>query len=142
VADCRHTFGDVINQQKHKAMTRKQIKTIQSLTWMTSTNFRSNRKQYNGVPVEIVKEIVQKKTRRALAKEGIQQTRFQKVKRLIAQSLDAKGTNYFKVMIEGNTGIYYAHPEFGHADYNKSRVFDKTPETLVIMRAFNAIVNR
>jgi len=125
-----------------KNTTAKQIRGIQSLTWMTSTNFRSNRKQYNGVPVEIVKEIVQKKTRRALAKEGIQETRLQKVKRLIAQSLDAKGTNYFKVMIEGNTGIYYAHPKFGHADYNKSRVFDKTPQTIKIMNLFNQIVNK
>jgi len=57
-------------------------------------------------------------------------------------SLECANTNYFKVLIEGNTGIYYASAAYGHSDYNKSRVFNKTPETLKLMQIFNLIVNK
>jgi hypothetical protein len=30
-------------------------------------------------------------------------------------------TNYGKVLIEGDRNIYWAHPQYQHADYNKSR---------------------
>lgn len=59
----------------------------------------------------------------------------------VMEHLDyAKGivhTNYHKIMIEGHTGIYLAHPEYLHRDYNKHRLFDKTEETLRLMKFFN-----
>jgi hypothetical protein len=58
----------------------------------------------------------------------------QKFQELVARSNRTKGTNYYKVFILGNTGIYYAHPEYGHADYNKHRVCDITPYTKRLMR--------
>ena len=64
----------------------------------------------------------------------------QRIESLIESSIRAKGTPYFKIMIDGNTGIYYASPVYRHSDYNKTRVFDKTPETLLLMQEFNRVV--
>jgi hypothetical protein len=64
----------------------------------------------------------------------------EKLKQVILMAQQTKGTNYFKTLIEGNTGIYFAHPYYGHSDYNKGRIFDKTPETLRLMAIFNRIV--
>ena len=62
------------------------------------------------------------------------------LKQAIFQAKQAQGTNYFKTLIEGNTGIYFAHPYHQHSDYNKTRLFDKTPATLRLMAIFNRIV--
>jgi len=35
-------------------------------------------------------------------------------------------TNYAKILIEGNSNIYWAHPQYAHSDYNKSRAFENT----------------
>ena len=61
-----------------------------------------------------------------------------KFNNLLERSKNAVDTNYFKLMVKGNTGIYYAHPAYGHADYNKHRVCDITPYTLRLMKQFNA----
>ena len=59
---------------------------------------------------------------------------------MLKSSLRYKGTNYFKVLLEGNRNIYYASPIYGHEDYNKSRVFVKTDKTMRILELFNKIV--
>lgn len=59
----------------------------------------------------------------------------------IMLSKKAHGTPYFKVMILGNTGIYYASPIYQHKDYNKTRLFDITDETLKLMMYFNSKFN-
>lgn len=46
-------------------------------------------------------------------------------------------TNYFKTMILGNTGIYYASPIYKHSDYNKTRLFDINEDNLKLMDFFN-----
>jgi len=62
------------------------------------------------------------------------------LKQVICQAKNAKGTNYFKTLIFGNTGIYFAHPFYRHSDYNKSRLFDITPQTLRLKAIFHRIV--
>ena len=59
----------------------------------------------------------------------------------IVLSKKAKNTPYFKIMILGNTGIYYASPIYQHMDYNKTRLFDITDETLELMNFFNQHLN-
>lgn len=50
--------------------------------------------------------------------------------------------NYKKVLIEGNTHIYWAHPYYGHKDYNKSIWRKNTPENRVKMRIINNFLNK
>ena len=45
-----------------------------------------------------------------------------------------------KRYIEGNKNIYYAHPEYGHEDYNKSIAFPKNTKTLRLMYLVNTIL--
>ena len=90
-----------------------------------------------------LKAIVAKKVSRELAKiDTSKKSNVQKVRELIQWSIQTKGTGYFKILIEGNTGIYYASPVYRHRDYNKSRVFEKNTETLKLMRIFNAVVSK
>lgn len=56
----------------------------------------------------------------------------------IQWSKDTYGTKYHKVMIEGNTGIYYASEIYRHNDYNKTRLFDKNKATLQLMDIFHS----
>ena len=93
--------------------------------------------------MQLFKTIVEKKQLREKLQNntGIE-TSVQLVKKLMFRSQMCIGTNYLKIMIEGNTGIYYAHPSYGHADYNKSRLFDKTPETIKLMNLFNSYINK
>lgn len=130
-----------------KNLTRKQIDQVKQLYFWTSLNhFHSNKKYFGSILLDDAKEIVRKKRLREILKctedHPLQKTNVGKLRGLINQSIECKGTNYFKVLIEGNTGIYYAHPEYQHSDYNKHRVFDKTPETLNLMRIFNALVTK
>lgn len=139
-----------------KNLSAKQIEQVKSLTTFTSTKFHGNTKKVGSLSVSDFKAIVAKKYNRSLGnyvcKNGkvvfsfqfneAPKSNAQRVRELIKWSLECKNTNYFKVMIEGNSGIYYAHPEYRHSDYNKSRLFDKTPETLRLMQLFNAIVNK
>ena len=62
-------------------------------------------------------------------------------KSCILWSKETIGTNYHKIMIEGNTGIYYCSPIYLHQDYNKSRLFDKNKATLKLMDLFNSQFN-
>lgn len=57
------------------------------------------------------------------------------------QSKKFKGTNYFKTIIKGNTGYYYAHPVYGHSDYNKTRLFDITEDNTELVNLFFNLIN-
>lgn len=126
-----------------KKLTQKQIEQVKSLTCSTSTRFHGNTKKIGHLLVSDLKAIVAKKVSRELSKiDNSKKSNVQKVRELIKFSLECKNTNYFKIMIEGSSGIYYASPVYGHSDYNKSRLFDKNEETLKLMNLFNSIVNK
>lgn len=122
-------------------MTHNEIQTIREIRPWTPTSFHGNRKTFRGLPVSLIKEIVAKKVSRELARiEAAPKSPANITRTLLADAKLAAGTPYAKIMIEGNTGIYYASPVYRHGDYNKSRLFDKTPETLRLMNIFNSLV--
>ena len=125
-----------------KNLNAKQIEQVKKLRTFTSTgHFHGNTKKVGALSLTDIKIIVQKKIDRELLKMPCDtKTNAQRLKWLIKWSKECINTPYFKTLIEGNTGIYYASPTYGHSDYNKSRIFDKTPETLNLMRIFNAII--
>ena len=123
-----------------KNLTKKQIEQVKSLNAWTNTNFHGNRKTVGNLTVSQIRDIVSKKQLREISKMPPPLNVYQRVRALLAQSNRAAGTNYFKVLIEGSTGIYYASPVYGHSDYNKTRVFDRNPKTIKLMKLFNALV--
>ena len=123
-----------------KNLNTKQIEQVKHLNPWTNTQFHGNRKYVGCLTVQQVQTIVQKKIDRETAKYCPPTNVYARIRGLIKQSIEAKGTNYFKVLIEGCTGIYYASPVYGHSDYNKTRVFDATPVNIRIMNLFNKIV--
>lgn len=50
-------------------------------------------------------------------------------------------TNYSKILIEGNTNIYWASPIYEHADYNKSVAFSNTSKNRNIAKLINKYLN-
>lgn len=122
-----------------KNLNQKQIAQVREIKSWNSTHFHGNRKFVGELSVQDFKEIVAKKSAREYAKiDFSKKTPVQLVRELINDSLESMNTNYFKVLIEGSTGIYYASPEYGHSDYNKTRIFDKTSETMKLMKLFNS----
>ena len=93
--------------------------------------------------VEEFTNIVSKKVQRSLTNyTGIFETESEKTMRLLKDSLSKIGSPYQKVLIEGNTNIYYASPIYGHSDYNKSIAFPKNKKTLRLLHLFNSIINK
>jgi hypothetical protein len=126
-----------------KNLTSKQINQVKELKSWTLTKFHGNTKRVESLLISDIKQVVAKKISRELAKvDSAKKTNIQIVKECLDWSLKCKGSNYFKVMIEGNSGIYYAHPDYQHNDYNKSRLFEKNEQTLKLMKLFNSIVNK
>jgi len=126
-----------------KNLTKKQIEQVKAIKVWDSTKFHGNLKKVGSLLVTDFKTIIQKKVSREVTKiDTLKKSNVQKVRELINWSLECANTNYFKVLIEGNTGIYYASPYYRHRDYNKSRIFSKTTETLKLMQIFNSIVNK
>ncbi len=138
-------------------LTTAQIAQIKTLDAFSKSKFHGNTKRVGSLTVSLVQEIVAKKyNRRAgnyVAKNGkvIMSYEFKKaekrsylevVKSCLELAKQTAGTSYFKIMIEGNTGIYLASPDYGHADYNKCRVFDKNEKTLRLMNLYNSIVSK
>jgi hypothetical protein len=124
-------------------LTKKQISQIRQITHLSRRTFHGNRKWVGDLPIDLYLKIVEKKWDRLKAKREHKETSiYETVRRLLNWSKECAGTPYFKILIEGNTGIYYASPYYGHSDYNKHRVFDKNEQTLKIMKLFNAIVSR
>lgn len=126
-----------------KNLTQKQIEFIKTLKTWSKTSFHGNTKKINDLPVSLIKEIVSKKRKREISKqfEDIK-TPAQKVRELLKWSIECQETGYFKTLIEGNSGIYYANPSYCHSDYNKSRIFDKNEKTLKLMEIFNSFFNK
>lgn len=52
------------------------------------------------------------------------------------------GTNYAKVLIEGNSNIYWAHPSYGHRDYNKSRALENNEANRLLAAKINAYLSK
>lgn len=123
-----------------KKLTNKQIKQVKNITCYQSTQFHGNTKKVGEIFINDFKEIVYKKKQRQLYKHNCVKTKIEHLKELIAYTIKFKNTTYCKNLILGNTGIYYASINFGHKDYNKTRVFDITPQNLKLMNLFNKIV--
>lgn len=122
-----------------KNLSAKQIAQVKEIKTWSYTRFHGNTKKVGSLSVNDLKVIVAKKVSRERAKnDTAKESNFKKVRELIKWSLETAGTSYFKVLIEGNTGIYYASPVYGHSDYNKSRIFTKNAETLKLMEIFNS----
>lgn len=51
-------------------------------------------------------------------------------------------SNYSKILIEGNSNIYWASPVYGHSDYNKSIAISKNENTLKLMQLVNCFLNK
>jgi hypothetical protein len=49
---------------------------------------------------------------------------------------------YSKVLIEGNTNIYWASPVYQHSDYNKSIAIAKSEVSLKIMDLVNSYISK
>lgn len=126
-----------------KNLTQSQIDQVTNLKSWSQTKFHGNTKKVGELMVIDIKQIVAKKQARNYAKiDTTQISNVQLVRQLLTQSLKCKSTNYFKVMIEGNTGIYYASADYGHSDYNKSRLFAKNEHTIKLMNLYNSIINK
>jgi hypothetical protein len=126
-----------------KSLTQSQIATIRGIqSWNSTGLIHGNTKHYRGIPVSLFRDIVDKKKARELLKDSNYSNLrlMERIKIMLNQSLSNKGTNYHKVMIMGNTGIYLASPVYGHSDYNKVRVMDISPRNIRIMELFNKIV--
>lgn len=126
-----------------KNLTAKQIQEVKEIKVWSYKKFHGNTKKVGSLPIENYREILAKKRNREYAKiDTCKKTNIEIVRELIKRSIESRNSNYFKVMIEGNTGIYYAHPEYAHGDYNKCRLFEKNTQTLKLMELFNSIVNK
>lgn len=122
-------------------LSPKQIEQVKLITCFTTTKYHGNVKKIGSLSLIDIKAIVAKKQRRSRDYYPYdKKLKLSLVRYLLNWSQETKGTNYFKIMIEGNNNIYYAHPEYGHRDYNKSRLFEKNDDNLKIMKLFNAIV--
>lgn len=51
-------------------------------------------------------------------------------------------SNYSKVLIEGNTNIYWASENYGHADYNKSIAMPLNEANAKIMNLVNSYLSK
>ena len=121
----------------------KQIEQIKKITAWTSTRYHGNTKVIGSLPLSLIKSIVAKKVHRELLKcDSSAKGEATITRELINNSTKSISTNYHKIMIEGNTGIYLAHPSYQHSDYNKSRLFNKTEKTLKLMDLFNKIISK
>lgn len=132
-------------KQTMKNLTPAQIAQVRHIKYYFITSFHGNTKKVGTLPIGVYKEIVRiklmrKYTYQTNAVNFRAMTDTQKVRHLLRLERETGSMYYKKILIEGDTGIYYASPVFGHKDYNKMRVFDKNEKTLKLMRVFNALV--
>lgn len=127
---------------KMKGLNKKQIKQVRETTYWQIASVHGNRKYIGALTVQQFGEIARKKWDRMILKNKSYHalTQMEEVMYLLKWSAKCRGTGYYKILIEGNTGVYYASPVYGHSDYNKHRLFDKTEKTLKIMRLFNTVL--
>jgi hypothetical protein len=125
------------------SLSQSQIATIREIkAWNSTGMIHGNTKHFRGLPVSLFRDIVDKKKARELLKDSNYSNLrpLERIRIMLNQSLSNKGTNYHKVLIMGNTGIYYASPVYLHSDYNKVRVMDASPRNIRIMELFNKLV--
>ncbi len=126
-----------------KNLSKKQIEEVKKINQWSSLRFHGNTKKVGDFSINNFKSIIEKKINRDYLKLDVsKKSNASIIRDLINNSLKAVGTPYFKILIEGETGIYYASPVYNHHDYNKSRLFDKTPQTIKLMELFNSYVQR
>ena len=90
--------------------------------------------------IEELKIIEQKRIRRYRSKVS---EPYQPIKDIQYNiSLFNRSDNYRKVLIDGSTRIYWAHPLYKHQDYNKSVFGLNTPANRKRMQLINAILNK
>jgi len=132
--------NEILNPMQTNKPTLTQIEYIKSLKPWTNLNFHGNTKKINGVPIESIKGIVLKKRYRENLKYSSGKiTPIQQFKECYNHFNQYKGTPYCKIMIEGNTGIYFASPIYLHQDYNKTRLFDKSEYTIKLLKLFTSL---
>ena len=119
--------------------TTKQIEQIKAIKPYSTTRFHGNKKQVGTLSIKEYLNIVEIKMQREKLKHSERPSNIQLIKQLIKDSVNYVGTPYRKIMIEGNTGIYFASPTYLHQDYNKTRLFDKNETTLKLMNIYNAL---
>lgn len=117
----------------------KEIRAIKSYHHIITDR---RRKKYNGIPVDIYNDIIRLKRTREIQKIDHENNLLEakEVCQLLSDNLKRIETNYLKIMIEGNTGIYLAHPVYNHSDYNKCRLFNKNEKTIKLMNLYNSII--
>lgn len=126
-----------------KKATQKQISEAKAIKTYFPDNFHGNKQKVGSLWMNDYKMILKKKRERQdRAREYTKPTPAKLARNLVAEAQKIKHTPYFKVMIEGRTGIYLASPEHRHKDYNKNRLFDKTPRNIQIMEIFNKLITR
>lgn len=125
-----------------KNLTTTQIKSVRALPKIYLTpRLHGNTKYVHGLPINIYLSIILKRTERSLRRSEIgKETDVQTFRRLLMHSMDCINTSYFKLMIEGNNNIYYASPEYGHSDYNKSRIWPNNERGRKLMNLFNSLI--
>lgn len=119
--------------------TTKQIEQIKSINAYSTTRFHGNKKKVGTLNIKEYLKIVEIKMQREMIKCNEVFTNIQLIKQLIKDSVNYVGTPYRKIMLEGNTGIYFASPDYLHQDFNKTRLFDKNETTLKLMNIYNAL---
>ena len=130
-----------------KKFTQQQIEQVKTINSLYASNKQHGNRKYHSwfdlLLVEDVKRIIEKKSLRKLLNYPARpKSEVSILRELITRSESSINTNYFKVLIEGETGIYFAHPVHQHSDYNKSRVFEKNEKTLRLMDMFNSYFSR
>jgi hypothetical protein len=125
-------------------LSQKQIETIKAIQPWQNATFHGNKRTVNGIPVTLFRAIIEKKRKRQMiaSHSSSHERTTEKVLRLLSNSIRTKGTGYHKILIQGNTNIYYASPVHLHSDYNKSIVMPITPANIRLMNLFNSLVNK
>lgn len=119
--------------------TTKQIEQIKTINAYSTTRFHGNKKKVGTLNIKEYLKIVEIKMQREKLKNAKRLSNIQLIKQLIKDSVNYVGTPYRKIMLEGNTGIYFASPTYMHQDFNKTRLFDKNETTLKLMNIYNAL---
>ena len=125
-------------------LSQKQIEKIKTIKSWTPTAFHGNTKMVDCLPVSLIRDIVAKKQSREMAKSHNDRPllNVELIKRLTLRSLDNCGTNYSKIFIQGNANIYFAHPAYGHFDYNKKVVCAMNDNTLKAITIANKLISK
>ena len=73
-------------------------------------------------------------------KHSGKETTIQRIRREMNEQIKWGYSSYSKILIEGNTNIYWASSVYLHSDYNKSRAMENTPKNRKIMELVNKML--